>query len=90
MLRRDAILTIDNDAQRLTQVFLRVQRLVSALSSSQRTVSAGSSASTVALLVRMAWLCAQALHIAPRLRRGDPLALPAGHRRAPIQRCAHF
>ena len=27
MLRRDAILTIDNDTQRLAQVFLRVQRL---------------------------------------------------------------
>ena len=59
VLRRYAVLAINNNAQRLTQVLLRMSACVSAFSSSQRTVMAGSSASTVSLLVRIAWLCAR-------------------------------
>lgn len=70
MLRRHAVLAINDNTQRLTQVLLRIKRLVSAFSSSQRTVMAGSSARTVSLLVRIAWLCARR-RCTSRLACGD-------------------
>jgi hypothetical protein len=53
------MLAVHDNTHRLAQVFLRIKRLYVGLSSSQRTVSLGSSASTVALLVKIAWLWAR-------------------------------
>ena len=91
MLRRDAVLAIDDDTQRLTQVLLRIERLrIGAQllpAHGQRRIvrqhggAAGEDGMT---------LGAQTLHVASRLRGGDPLAFTAGHRRAAVQRGAQL
>ena len=86
VLRRHAVLAINNNAQRLTQVLLRIERLRIRIQLfpahghgrivSQYRFTAGENSMA---------LRAQTLHIAPCLRRGDPLALAVRHRRAAIQ-----
>ena len=87
MLRRDAVLTVDHDAQRLAQILLGIQRLgIGAQllpAHGQRRIvrQHGGAAGQNGMA-----LCAQTLHVASRLRGGDPLAFAAGHRRAAVQR----
>ncbi len=79
-----------HNTYRLAEIVLRVEPLSLFSSSDQRTVKAGSSASTVALLLKWHDFARAVVvhHAAPGA--SDPLAFAARHRRATIKRCAKF
>ncbi len=81
---------INHNTYRLTEILLRIERLSCSSSSDQRTVKAGSSASTVACWLKWHDFARAVVvhHAAPG--RSDPLAFAARHRRATIKRCASF
>ncbi len=79
-----------SNTYRLAEIVLRVEPLSLFIRSDQRTVKAGSSASTVALLVK--WHDFARAGVVRRAAPGAkcPLAFAARHRRATIKRCAKF
>ena len=91
MFRRYAVLAINDNTQRLTQVLLRVKRLsigiqfVPAHGHSRIVSQNGFTAGEDSMALR-----AKTLHIAPCLGRGDPLAFTVCHRRTTVQRGAQL
>ena len=87
VLRRHAVLAINDNTQRLTQVLLRIQslgigiQLVPAHGHGRIVSQNGFTAGENSMALRT-----QTLHIAPCLRRRDPLALAVCHRRTTVQR----
>ncbi len=81
---------INHNTYRLAEIVLRVEPLSCSSSSDQRTVKAGSSASTVACWLKWHdFVRAVVVHrVAPG--RSDPLAFATLHRRATIKRCPSF